>query len=76
MKRFFINNYRGIFHLLTIGEFCFFFWLFGVNDLYSLDPKTIPFKIIMLVVIFFTAEWSIKKSGIKETIDEEKNIDN
>ncbi len=77
MKRFFFNNYRGIFHILTMLEFCFFFWLWGVDDLWSLDPNTIPFKFIMLIVIFLTAEWSIKKSGLKEFIEEEKKkIDN
>ncbi len=77
MKRFFFNNYRGIFHILTMLEFCFFFWLWGVDDLYSLDPNTVPFKFIMLIVIFLTAEWSMKKSGLKEFIEEEKKkIDN
>lgn len=58
-------------------EFCFFFWLWGVDDLWSMDPNTITFKLIMLVIIFFTAEWTIKRSGLKEFIDEEKKkIDN
>ena len=53
-------------------EFCFFFWLWGVDDLWSLDTNTLPFKFIMLIVIFLTAEWSMKKSGLKEFIEEEK----
>lgn len=77
MKRFFLNNYRGIFHVFTMLEFALFFWLWGVDDLFSLESNTLVFKMVMLVIIFITAEWSIKKSGLKEFIeDEKKKIDN
>lgn len=73
MKKFFINNYRAIVHILIFLEYFFFSWLLKIDDeLLSLDKSTIPLKIIMLIAIYFTAEFSIKKSGIDKMCDDEK----
>lgn len=72
MLKFFIFNYRGIFHVICMIEFIIISWLFGLKEVYELNPQTVPIKIFFLILNYFVAEWSLKKSGIKELCETEK----
>lgn len=69
MKRFFVNNWRAIFHFFAICECFFIFWIGGMVKLSS-DHLLI--NIFILGVSFFTAEVSIKIMGFGKMVEELK----
>lgn len=69
MKRLFIRNYRIILHTIAFLELIFFFWLWGSHYFYT-TPMGLLFT---LVINYPIAEFSIKKTGIKDFIEKEKD---
>lgn len=72
MKKFLIFNYRGIFHLISMLEVVLFSWILGFPEVYDLNPEHTPVKLVALVINYFVAEWSLKKSGLVELFENEK----
>ena len=69
MKRFFVNNWRAIFHFISICNGFFIFWLGGMVKLTS-DYFLI--NIFILMVSFFAAEISIKIMRFDKQVEELK----
>jgi len=69
MKRFFVNNWRGLFHIVGIVECFFIFWISG---LIQFAPDHLANKLLVLVVAFFSTEIALKVVGFKKLMDKEK----
>ena len=72
MKKFLLNNYRGIFHIFTFFEFIFWAWVWNLPQMYDLNPQHTLFKLLMVPIIYITAQWTLKISGLERTFEEEK----
>jgi hypothetical protein len=71
MKMFYLRNYRGIHHIIGMLEFAIIFKMFGINNLFELNTSNLPLQLIFLCLNFFVTQWSIRLSGIDDTIKKE-----
>lgn len=69
MKRFFVNNWRAIFHFISICDCFFIFWL---GDMVKFTADYFLINIIILGISFFTAEVSIKIMEVGKLVEELK----
>lgn len=68
---FYLRNYRGIHHIIGMLEFAIMFKIFGINFLFEFTPDNLPLQLIFLCLNFFITQWSLKISGIDDTIKKE-----
>ena len=68
---FYLRNYRGIHHIIGMLEFAIIFKMFGINNLFELNTSNLPLQLIFLCLNFFVTQWSIRLSGIDDTIKKE-----
>lgn len=67
--KFYLENFRSIHHLISIGMVIGFAFIFGIQHLLVDSPI---YQIFSLVICYFWTEYSLKKVGITdESINKE-----
>lgn len=67
--KFYLENFKSIHHLISIGMIIGFSFIFGIQHLLVDSPI---YQIFSLVICYFWTEYSLKKVGLTdESIDKE-----
>ena len=64
---FYLKNYEGVHHIISLFLFVFIFMIGGMTDLL----KLFPFQLFVLVCNYFVTKYSLRVTKIHELVQQE-----